>query len=203
VAQVPPTECIQTYRVRNQQRLLLAYHSGRRFSPDDASCNWLLMETRRRGSVPEAPPGWVKQWDGARPGDRSERFLSVCPTLSNRASSPSFWPRLGRRMGGVDKGLIEYQGRPLIEWALAALMPQVDQLVISANRNLDTYAAYGHRVLSDTCPTFPAHWPACLQRSRPYWPTGCWWCRVTPHTCRPTSPRNCSMPHNTKTCRWP
>jgi molybdopterin-guanine dinucleotide biosynthesis protein A len=61
----------------------------------------------------------------------------------------------GRRMGGVDKGLIEYQGRPLIEWALAALVPQVDELVISANRNLDTYAAYGHRVLPDTLPDFP------------------------------------------------
>jgi molybdopterin-guanine dinucleotide biosynthesis protein A len=62
---------------------------------------------------------------------------------------------LGRRMGGADKGLIEYQGRPLIEWTLAALSPQVDQLVISANRNLDTYAAYGHRVLPDTLPEFP------------------------------------------------
>jgi molybdopterin-guanine dinucleotide biosynthesis protein A len=62
---------------------------------------------------------------------------------------------LGRRMGGVDKGLIEYQGRLLIEWALAALAPQVDQLVISANRNLDAYAAYGQRVLPDTLPDFP------------------------------------------------
>jgi len=62
---------------------------------------------------------------------------------------------LGRRMGGMDKGLIEYRGRPLIEWALATLTPQVDQLVISANRNLDTYAAYGHRVLADTLPDFP------------------------------------------------
>lgn len=62
---------------------------------------------------------------------------------------------LGRRMGGADKGLIEYQGRPLIEWALAALTPQVDQLVISANRNLDSYAAYGHRVLPDSLPDFP------------------------------------------------
>jgi molybdopterin-guanine dinucleotide biosynthesis protein A len=61
----------------------------------------------------------------------------------------------GRRMGGVDKGLIEYQGRPLIEWALAALTPQVDQLVISANRNPERYAAYGHRVLPDTLPDFP------------------------------------------------
>jgi molybdopterin-guanine dinucleotide biosynthesis protein A len=62
---------------------------------------------------------------------------------------------LGRRMGGVDKGLVEYRKRPLIEWALVALAPQVDQLVISANRNLDTYAAYGHRVLPDTLPDFP------------------------------------------------
>ena len=62
---------------------------------------------------------------------------------------------LGRRMGGVDKGLVEYRKRPLVEWALAALAPQVDQLVISANRNLDAYAAYGHRVLPDTLPDFP------------------------------------------------
>lgn len=61
----------------------------------------------------------------------------------------------GRRMGGADKGLIEYQGRPLIEWALAALTPQVDELVISANRNFDAYAAYGRRVLPDTLPDFP------------------------------------------------
>lgn len=61
----------------------------------------------------------------------------------------------GRRMGGADKGLIDYQGRPLIEWALAALTPQVDEVVISANRNLEVYAAYGHRVLPDTLPDYP------------------------------------------------
>lgn len=61
----------------------------------------------------------------------------------------------GSRMGGADKGLVEYRGRPLIEWALDVLRPQVDELVISANRNLDTYAAYGQRVLSDTLPDYP------------------------------------------------
>jgi molybdenum cofactor guanylyltransferase len=61
----------------------------------------------------------------------------------------------GRRMGGADKGLVEYRGRPLIEWGLAVLVPQVDELVISANRNLDAYAAYGHRVLPDTLPDYP------------------------------------------------
>ncbi len=58
-------------------------------------------------------------------------------------------------MGGVDKGLIEYRGRPLIEWALDTLVQQADSLVISANRNLERYAAYGHRVLPDTLPDFP------------------------------------------------
>ena len=61
----------------------------------------------------------------------------------------------GRRMGGADKGLIEHQGRPLIEWAMAALTPQVGEILISANRNLEIYAAYGHRVLPDTLPDFP------------------------------------------------
>ncbi len=61
----------------------------------------------------------------------------------------------GSRMGGVDKGLIDYRGRPLIEWALDVLRPQVDEVVISANRNLETYAAYGPRVLPDTLPDFP------------------------------------------------
>jgi molybdopterin-guanine dinucleotide biosynthesis protein A len=61
----------------------------------------------------------------------------------------------GRRMGGADKGLIDYRGRPLVAWALAALAPQVDALVVSANRNLATYAAYGYPVLPDTPPGFP------------------------------------------------
>lgn len=55
-------------------------------------------------------------------------------------------------MGGVDKGLVDYRGRPLVEWVLATLAPQVDELVISANRNLETYAAFGYRVLPDPLP---------------------------------------------------
>ena len=61
----------------------------------------------------------------------------------------------GRRMGGADKGLIDYRGRPLVEWVLAALAPQVGEIVISANRNLARYAAYGRRVLPDTLPDYP------------------------------------------------
>ena len=61
----------------------------------------------------------------------------------------------GTRMGGADKGLIPYQGRKLVEWVLAALGPQVDDVVISANRNLEVYRSYGHRVLPDSLPGFP------------------------------------------------
>ena len=74
VERVPAADCIQTYRVRSQQRLLLAYHSGRQFAPADPRCSWLLVETRRREAAPRIPAGWVKQWEGARPGDRSDRF---------------------------------------------------------------------------------------------------------------------------------
>jgi 4-amino-4-deoxy-L-arabinose transferase-like glycosyltransferase len=73
-ARVPAAECIQTDEVRSQQRLLLAYHSGRLLAPADLGCNWLLVETRQREVEPHVPADWVKQWDGARPGDRSDRF---------------------------------------------------------------------------------------------------------------------------------
>ena len=61
----------------------------------------------------------------------------------------------GTRMGGADKGLVEYRQRPLIEWVLDAIRPQVSEVLISANRNVDVYAQYGCRVVSDTLPDFP------------------------------------------------
>ncbi|MBK9953673.1 MAG: molybdenum cofactor guanylyltransferase [Rhodocyclaceae bacterium] len=47
---------------------------------------------------------------------------------------------LGRRMGGVDKGLQLLNGRPLIAHVVERLAPQVDTLLVNANRNLDAYA---------------------------------------------------------------
>lgn len=61
----------------------------------------------------------------------------------------------GTRMGGVDKGLIEYRHRPLIEWTLQTIRPQVSEVLISANRNIDVYALYGCRVVQDAIPDFP------------------------------------------------
>ena len=73
-ARVPAAACIQTYQVRSEQRLLLTYHSGRLLAPADVGCDWLLVESRRREAEPHIPPDWIKQWEGARPGDRSDRF---------------------------------------------------------------------------------------------------------------------------------
>jgi molybdopterin-guanine dinucleotide biosynthesis protein A len=56
---------------------------------------------------------------------------------------------LGRRMGGVDKGLQLLNGRPMIEHVLERLRPQVGEIVINANQNLERYRAFGHRVASD------------------------------------------------------
>lgn len=56
---------------------------------------------------------------------------------------------LGRRMGGIDKGLVELDGRPMVAHVIERLAPQVDTLLINANQNTDRYAAFGHPVVPD------------------------------------------------------
>jgi molybdopterin-guanine dinucleotide biosynthesis protein A len=55
----------------------------------------------------------------------------------------------GRRMGGVDKGLQALRGRPMVEWVVERLAPQVDEVIVNANANVERYGALGHRVVSD------------------------------------------------------
>lgn len=52
-------------------------------------------------------------------------------------------------MGGVDKGLRELRGKPMIEWVLERFAPQVDAVLINANQNLERYARFGHPVITD------------------------------------------------------
>jgi molybdenum cofactor guanylyltransferase len=52
-------------------------------------------------------------------------------------------------MGGHDKGLVELNQVPLIEYALTALQGQVDTIFISANRNIERYAGMGYPVIED------------------------------------------------------
>ena len=55
----------------------------------------------------------------------------------------------GSRMGGVDKGLQVFRGKPMVAHVIERLGPQVDDLLVNANRNLDAYGAFGHRVIAD------------------------------------------------------
>ncbi|HQR09994.1 MAG TPA: molybdenum cofactor guanylyltransferase MobA [Casimicrobiaceae bacterium] len=56
---------------------------------------------------------------------------------------------MGRRMGGVDKGLVELEARPMIAHVLERLAPQVGSVLINANQNAGRYAEFGHPVVAD------------------------------------------------------
>ncbi|MEB8434178.1 molybdenum cofactor guanylyltransferase MobA [Cocleimonas sp. KMM 6892] len=60
----------------------------------------------------------------------------------------------GSRLGGQDKGLVDYQNKPLIEHVLEKIEPQVGQIIINANRNQDEYAKFKHPVISDELSDF-------------------------------------------------
>lgn len=55
----------------------------------------------------------------------------------------------GSRMGGVDKGLQPFRGRPMVAHVLERLAPQVGEILVNANRNVERYGAFGHRVIAD------------------------------------------------------
>ena len=53
------------------------------------------------------------------------------------------------RMGGLDKGLVVLNGIPMLEHILVTLRPQVSDVLINANRNIERYANYGYKVVPD------------------------------------------------------
>ncbi len=55
----------------------------------------------------------------------------------------------GSRMGGVDKGLQNFNGVPLALHTLMRLSPQVGEIMINANRNLGAYESFGVPVWPD------------------------------------------------------
>ena len=61
----------------------------------------------------------------------------------------------GKRAGGLDKGLLPYEkktgeNKPLIEHVINAVNNQVDDIVISANRNAELYRQYSDNVFGDS-----------------------------------------------------
>ncbi len=60
----------------------------------------------------------------------------------------------GRRMGGKDKGLLEFDGRLLVEILINSLKKQLPKIVINANRNQSRYESYGYPVITDELEDF-------------------------------------------------
>ena len=54
-----------------------------------------------------------------------------------------------RRMGGIDKGLVELDGRPMVTHVVGRLAPQVGRIIINANRNLAVYREWSNTVVKD------------------------------------------------------
>ncbi len=59
-----------------------------------------------------------------------------------------------RRMNNQDKGLVNFNGRPMVSYAIAALAPVVGCVFINANRNIDQYRQFGWPVISDQTDSF-------------------------------------------------
>ncbi len=55
----------------------------------------------------------------------------------------------GRRMGGVDKGLQLLRGKPMAQHVIERFAPQVAELLINANQNIEQYQQLGYRVIPD------------------------------------------------------
>ena len=88
----------------------------------------------------------------------SEPILSQVPIVMTNVTDQQIIPPLtglvlaggrGRRMDGADKGLVLYRGKPLINHVCKLLAPQVQHLLISANRNTEQYAQFGYPVVAD------------------------------------------------------
>lgn len=60
----------------------------------------------------------------------------------------------GSRMGGVDKGLQNFNGMPLALHTLMRLQMQVGHVMLNANRNLAAYEAFGAPVWPDVLDNF-------------------------------------------------
>ncbi len=63
----------------------------------------------------------------------------------------------GQRMQGVDKGLMLWQDKPMIEHVIKHLDVPFNQLIISANRNESIYEKYAHQIIGDDSSSTDGH----------------------------------------------
>jgi 4-amino-4-deoxy-L-arabinose transferase-like glycosyltransferase len=77
-AQLPETrKCVAAINLGEPQQAMLDYYASLRFLPTTESgqtpCEWLLTQGAKE-TGPKADGVWRLTWEGARPGDNSERF---------------------------------------------------------------------------------------------------------------------------------
>jgi molybdopterin-guanine dinucleotide biosynthesis protein A len=80
----------------------------------------------------------------------------------------------GKRAGGLDKGLLPYEikngkNKPLVEHVIDAVKNQVDDIAISANRNIEAYKSYSANVIGDATENYQgplAGIAACLKHCK-------------------------------------
>jgi len=78
----------------------------------------------------------------------------------------------GKRFNCEDKGLVTLKGKPLIEHIIDRINPQVDDIVISANRNTDYYKKYSDKVIEDKTANFQGPLSgiaACIPECKHQW----------------------------------
>lgn len=78
-----------------------------------------------------------------------EKFVVRLKPMSDRITGIVLAGGQGRRMGGVDKGLQLLRGKPMVQWVIERFAPQVDELLINANQNIEQYQILNYRVIPD------------------------------------------------------
>ena len=72
----------------------------------------------------------------------------------NKVSGVVLAGGLARRMDKQDKGLIEYQNKPMVSYAVEAMSQVTETVIINANRNLKAYGQFDCEVVSDQTNSF-------------------------------------------------
>ncbi|MDE0308454.1 MAG: molybdenum cofactor guanylyltransferase [Acidiferrobacterales bacterium] len=81
-------------------------------------------------------------------------MASETDTLDGRVTGVILAGGQARRMGGIDKGLVELNGVAMCKIVIDRLQPQVSEVLVNANRNLALYNRFGVRVICDETPGF-------------------------------------------------
>ncbi len=74
--------------------------------------------------------------------------------LQNKVTGVVLAGGLARRMDKQDKGLIKFQNKPLVSYALETLAQVAEKVFINANRNQAIYRQMGFEVIADQTDTF-------------------------------------------------